>query len=509
MPCNFKIKETNLYSALERLTGKTVSLSTYISTISDSNGFVEKFVDNVMKRFNVDVYNIPDDKVDLIAKYVKEFQNAQSPDVDYSAAVPDTDNNTELFGYRSIDDRDFCKHIAATLIYDIHKQIIFDKNTTIEEIIKAFNDKQKDKKPITKKQYIISACIGKLKQIVRNRLMDNGIATKEQIEQAFKTNNTLQIEEWFSSISSRQNDNLLALYKEVIGNKKEFFESIFNDSRLFDLRFDKTDVISEDEEYDKSEDQDLEDTISTDDNSDNDSQDNKDNSISNLNNKDGSEFTTFLKHLDTDIKIYLNSLPKLVDGHKNNKGEYDNYDLDNALGIPDVMNFEECANILYTSATYMNPNDMISSIRRIADSIPGFGAFHKLADNLEENPSFSAKIYSNFAKYVAEKLETINDENDTIARIPNKTANRLTAFKFQLLNDIRASALNVEADDAKQEYYEIFELGEKYEARMNTKEKQSLMGNLEVKKQGMIKDGQLRRNQDIGTRKIQGESLCL
>lgn len=55
----------------------------------------------------------------------------------------------------------------------------------------------------------------------------------------------------------------------------------------------------------------------------------------------------------------------------------------------------------------------------------------------------------------------------------------------------------------------IFELGEKYEARMNTKAKQSLMGNLEVKKQGMIKDGQLRRNQDIGTRKIQGESLCL
>lgn len=55
----------------------------------------------------------------------------------------------------------------------------------------------------------------------------------------------------------------------------------------------------------------------------------------------------------------------------------------------------------------------------------------------------------------------------------------------------------------------VFELAEKYEARMKEKAKQSLMGNLEAKKNDLARDGHLRRNQDIGSRRVQGGSLCL
>ena len=53
----------------------------------------------------------------------------------------------------------------------------------------------------------------------------------------------------------------------------------------------------------------------------------------------------------------------------------------------------------------------------------------------------------------------------------------------------------------------IFELAEKYEARM--REKQSLMGKLEEKKKDVVRESHLRRNQDIGSRRVQGGSLCL
>lgn len=53
----------------------------------------------------------------------------------------------------------------------------------------------------------------------------------------------------------------------------------------------------------------------------------------------------------------------------------------------------------------------------------------------------------------------------------------------------------------------IFELAEKYEARM--REKQSLMGKLEEKKHDVTRESNLRRNQDIGSRRAQGGSLCL
>ena len=53
----------------------------------------------------------------------------------------------------------------------------------------------------------------------------------------------------------------------------------------------------------------------------------------------------------------------------------------------------------------------------------------------------------------------------------------------------------------------IFELAEKYEARM--REKQSLMGKLEEKKNDVARESHLRRNQDIGCRRTQGGRLCL
>lgn len=55
----------------------------------------------------------------------------------------------------------------------------------------------------------------------------------------------------------------------------------------------------------------------------------------------------------------------------------------------------------------------------------------------------------------------------------------------------------------------VFEIADKYEARMKEKAKQSLMGNLEAKKHDVARDGHLRRNQDIGCRSPQGGSLCL
>lgn len=55
----------------------------------------------------------------------------------------------------------------------------------------------------------------------------------------------------------------------------------------------------------------------------------------------------------------------------------------------------------------------------------------------------------------------------------------------------------------------VFEIADKYEARMKEKAKQSLMGNLEAKKHDLARESHLRRNQDIGCRRTQGGSLCL
>ena len=79
-------------------------------------------------------------------------------------------------------------------------------------------------------------------------------------------------------------------------------------------------------------------------------------------------------------------------------------------------------------------------------------------------------------------------------------ANETEVRKEEFLSD------NVYHYDWKEK---VFELAEKYEARMKEKAKQSLMGNLESKKHDVARDDHLRRNQDIGCRRTQGGSLCL
>lgn len=79
-------------------------------------------------------------------------------------------------------------------------------------------------------------------------------------------------------------------------------------------------------------------------------------------------------------------------------------------------------------------------------------------------------------------------------------ANETEVRKEEFLSD------NVYHYDWKEK---VFELAEKYEARMKEKAKQSLMGNLESKKYDVARDDHLRRNQDIGSRRTQGGSLCL
>ena len=95
-------------------------------------------------------------------------------------------------------------------------------------------------------------------------------------------------------------------------------------------------------------------------------------------------------------------------------------------------------------------------------------------------------------------------ENDTmsIKKLEEivSTANEMEVKEEEFLSD------NVYHYDWKEK---VFELAEKYEARMKEKAKQSLMGNLESKKYDVARDDHLRRNQDIGSRRTQGGSLCL
>ena len=108
------------------------------------------------------------------------------------------------------------------------------------------------------------------------------------------------------------------------------------------------------------------------------------------------------------------------------------------------MSANECAVILYTQADYSNVTNMIASIRKIADTVPGFEAFVQLADDLNNNFDFAYEFYRTFGKMVIAKKETyIDTDGERKVRISNTSANKIDSLRFEYLNSLRSSATNI------------------------------------------------------------------
>ena len=256
-----------------------------------------------------------------------------------------------------------------------------------------------------------------------------------------------RLEELLGENPVLQDANLLAVYKEMVADRETFFTEVFRDSRLGDIRIDNSEEISEDTTYESTDEQ-TEDNEGEDVSDDqNDSvNDDKNNTIKELNEKLG-DYNNFMTHVDMSVRSYLNSLKKLNSGQTVD-GQYD-YDTNNELGIPDTMNADECCSVLYSYGDFTNVETMINSIREIANDVPGFAAFHQMADYLASNPDFAYEIYRTFGKIVISKMETVMDGGVGISRTSNRSADKLISLRFEFLNSAKATSILIDDLNSK------------------------------------------------------------
>ncbi len=438
MSCNLFIDETNVTRKLRERVGSNDTLySAYISTIMDetTGDISSSFIQGLKETKDIDFNNIPNNKLNDVIDYIQEYYNEHVPDINTTTEITDKQNYFAGFGYNSIATRQFGKRISANFMIRRLNTLINGRGTTIEKVLKE--ESKKRKRNITKKEYFASVATAYVKQEITNRLIKKGVASKESVNLLFKENNTLAIEKLFGENPILQDKNLLAVYKEMLGNRVGYFNEVFRDSRLGDIRFEKDDRF-DDPEYDAIDGQLDVDPTEDDPTDGNSVTDDKGTKVDHSTDKFG-DYTNFMTHVNGGIKSYLGSLQKLHSGNKTEAG----YDLntDNSLGISDTMSADECSAILYSSADFTNVDTMIASIRTIANTTPGFEAFHKMADDLDVNRDFAFEIYNTFGKFIASKLETVVQGDEAISRISNYASDRLSALKFEYFNTIKATSI--------------------------------------------------------------------
>ena len=439
MSCKIQVNHSSVTEQLRKEVGTNeVLFQTYFSEVMSEDEFTPEFnewcKDRLDKTF--DVNNI-ETAAEAVAA-IKRYYNENYSDINYSSKIKDDIINIGIFGYTSIAARDFAKRVSANFMLDFYHQLTHD-----------FHEKVKG----SKKAYFADLVTERMEEIIAERLSVITNMSEDDIYEIIDEGNIARLEELFGNNTSIQNKNLLAVYKEMIANREDFFTEVFRDSRLGDLRFESDDDMSETNTYEATDEQQDEDSNNPANEDDNKSQtDDKNNYIKQLNEKDGL-FNNFMTHVDMSVRSYLHSLKKL-NSEMSFDGHYD-YDLNNDLGLPDTMDAEECCAVLYSYGNFTNVASMIVSIREIAKNVPGFTAFHQMANYLEENGDFAYEVYRTFGKIIISKLETVLDGNNAKSRISNRSADRLTCLRFEYLNSVKATSILLDDINSKSIYEEL------------------------------------------------------
>lgn len=253
--------------------------------------------------------------------------------------------------------------------------------------------------------------------------------------------------------TSEDNDNIIAWCREAFNDEinektgisysNEFFNSVFANGKLKNIKFNKDDDFGEytlEQALDVNEDS----TISDSENGDNPVDSNTDDSIAAF--EHSGEHKDFTIGIDEDIKTYFNTLNKLKSSEYTTDAKGNKVwqlDKENKYGIVNTMNDRECISVLLHQGDFVDDVTMIDSIKRIARQCAGFEAFMKFAEDLENNADFRYKVYNNFAKIIMRKLETVVEDGNGKPNLANKRSNSTTALAFEFRNTIKSTAISV------------------------------------------------------------------
>lgn len=436
MSCNLYVEENPITKELKKRVGDNDTMfMSYITEIMDGIDVSNKFKVKLKEDTGIDIDNVPKTKVKKVVDYIQEYYNLQRPDGNNTVEPRlNADKPVVRYGYTSTNARQLAIHIAGSNIARMYGGIIYKGRETIKERLEKFA-KRIGKDKVTKKDYFANQATGYVRDEIVRRLEEKELATKQQVKQLFAKNDTAGIERLFGDNLSIQDQNLLATYKEMIGNRQEFFDTVYKDQRLTDMKV-EDENIEEDTLY-EAEDEQLDEDASSEESNDS-AGDDKNNSIRELNEKLG-DYNNYMTHVNGAIKSYLGGLYKLHSGNKIN-GK-DDINRDNELGMPDTMSADECCAILYSRGVFINRNTMIESIRNIADTLPGFTAFHTLADDLANNDNMALEFYRTFKKIAISKIETVVEGETTNSRIANYQADKLTSLKYEYFNFTKATSI--------------------------------------------------------------------
>lgn len=365
------------------------------------------------------------------AKEALEYHYFLHPDGNVTARKKETDTSVITFGYTDVVARNFAKRFVSN-----------------QMLVAASSDEARAiKDSVKRKEFVIN----KAKNNVKANLIDRIAAIKglsrEEAFLEFKKG-IRNLDDIFNSDEvSTQDKNLYALFNEVIARSrvdgkpnvtlaKALFEEALRDNRLAMFKFPKenNDELNAEEAAD-------EDSVNDADKEDKENDDYRDEFIANT--EHSGTYSTFQKHIGDKLNIYLSTIPKLTSTEGDIHTRMN--DTSNPLGVQDFHSANEIFSVLYGGdIDYTNITTMAESIKALAQKHKELSGLITLYEDIYKDFSLACELYSTFSKTVISKQEVLFDGDKATLFNNNRNIDKDTALRFEFLNGLRHSIINVE-----------------------------------------------------------------
>ena len=317
-----------------------------------------------------------------------------------------------------------------------------------------YNEKKNDSSAPTNNlsKYATNAILS-VKAILAKRLAEETGRDVNEIFNNLKTDNNDYLTSFINDETPITTINLIALYKELSSTKqilkadgtyeksaqREFFEEVMLSPLLSGIKTTNNDnFFSIDNEVLAS---DISKVESSESNPDGINMDEFDGTIRDFSLHHG-EFSDYKEHIGERIKFLLNTIPKCKSTKKSGKN-YD-YDLDNSVGLPMYMDGTEISTLLYSYVSRDDKETMLEDIKRLAEAMPGQAGLIRLYDTLMSEPDIANEFFTNFAKHVIPKVQTVVLDGNPIFRQSNSSASRLSMLKQEYTSTYVNAVINAE-----------------------------------------------------------------
>ena len=261
-------------------------------------------------------------------------------------------------------------------------------------------------------------------------------------------NDFVKIEEEIAK-ATPQLRNQFATLKDMLSDKVKYFTQVIQtDPRLGEIRFKKDDELNQqdvdwNESYSIEEDEDS----NSDDAADNGSNNEKDTTTARW--EDNGTKSDFTKDFSFAVRSYLSTIPKLSSAEISADGKYQ-YDKSNPLGMVDYMDFKAVNSAIQGDRDVTNINSFLKKLEDIAKSNKEYAGLAYLANDLRKKPDFAYKVFQIYQRSTIRKQQVRIDDNNVTPTRSNSRADKLETLRFNYLNDIKSTALNIMNEDTNE-----------------------------------------------------------